>query len=114
VLQALPKPHPDPPKVPLAINYAKTEEARQLIQVGIHDAADIARPFVMTPGTPQDRVQLMRSAFVATLKDPAFLSEAEKSKLEVDPVTGEALEKIVIALYKTSPAILARLKEVLD
>jgi hypothetical protein len=68
VLQALPKPHPDLPKVPLAINYAKTEEARQLIQVGIHDAADIARPFVMPPGTPKDRVQLMRSAFVATGK----------------------------------------------
>jgi hypothetical protein len=51
---------------------------------------------------------------VATPKDPAFLSEAEKSKLEVDPVTGEALEKIVAGLYKTNPATLAKLKEVLD
>lgn len=114
VLQALPKPHPDLPKVPLAINYAKTDEARQLIQVGIHDAADIARPFVMPPGTPKDRVQIIRSAFVATLKDPAFLSEAEKSKLDVDPVTGEELEKIVAGLHKTNPATLAKLKEVLD
>jgi len=114
VLQALPKPHSDLPKVPLAINYAKTDEARQLIQVGIHDAADIARPFVMPPRTPKDRVQIIRSAFLATLKDPAFLSEAEKSRLDVDPVTGEALEKIVAGLYKTSPATLARLKEVLD
>jgi hypothetical protein len=59
-------------------------------------------------------VQIIRSAFVATPKDPAFLSEAEKSKLEVDPVTGEALEKIVAGLYKTNPATLAKLKEVLD
>ena len=114
VLQALPKPHPDLPKVPLAIAYAKSEEARQLIQVGIHDAADVARPFVMPPGTPKDRVQTMRAAFLATLKDPAFLAEAEKSKLDVDPVTGETLEKIVAGLYKMNPAILAKLKEVLD
>jgi tripartite-type tricarboxylate transporter receptor subunit TctC len=114
VLQALPKPHPDLPKVPLAIGYAKSEEARQLIQVGIHDAADVARPFVMPPGTPKDRVQAMRAAFLATLKDPAFLAEAEKSKLDVDPVTGEELEKIVAGLYKMNPAILANLKEVLD
>lgn len=114
VLQALAKPLPDLSKVPLAINYAKSEEARQLIQVGIHDAADIARPFVMPPSTPKDRVQIMRQAFLATLKDPAFLAEAEKSKLDVDPVTGESLEKIVAAIYRTSPAMLAKLKEVLD
>ena len=114
VLQAVAQPMSDLPKVPLAINYAKTEEARQLIQVGVHDAADIARPFVMPPNTPKDRVQIMRQAFLATLKDPAFLAEAEKSKLDVDPVTGEALEKIVAGIYKMNPAILTRLKEVLD
>jgi len=113
VLQALAKPYPDLPKVPLAINYAKTDEARQLIQVGIQDAADIARPFVMPPQTPKEYVQIMRRAFIDTLKDPAFLAEAEKSKLTVDPVTGEELEKIVGALYKMNPQILAKLKEVL-
>jgi tripartite-type tricarboxylate transporter receptor subunit TctC len=114
VLQALAKPHPDLPKVPLAIQYAKTPVARQLIQIGIHDAADIARPFVMPPGTPKDRVQIMRAAFVATLKDPAFLAEAEKSKLDVDPTTGEELEKIVSGIYKLDAQILAKLKEVLN
>jgi tripartite-type tricarboxylate transporter receptor subunit TctC len=114
VLQAVAKPLADLPKIPLAISYAKTAEARQLIEVGIHDAADIARPFVMPPGTPKDRVQLVRQAFLATLKDPAFTAEAEKSKLEIDPVAGEALEKIVAGLYKMNPAILAKLKEVLD
>lgn len=114
VLQALAKPLPDLAKVPLAISYAKTDDARQLIQVGIHDAADIARPFVMPPNTPKDRVHTIRQAFLATLKDPAFLAEAEKSKLDVDPVTGEALEKIVAGIYKMNPAMLAKLKEVLD
>jgi len=114
VLQAVPQPLADLPKVPLAINYAKTDEARQLIQLGIHDAADIARPFVMPPNTPKDRVRIIRQAFLATLKDPAFVAEAEKSKLDIDPVTGEALEKIVGGIYKLNPATLARLKEVLD
>ena len=114
VLQALPKAHPDLPKVPLAINYAKADAARQLIRIGIHEAADIARPFVMPPGTPKDRVQLLRSAFLATLRDSAFLAEAEKSKLDVDPISGEEMEKIVAGLYKINPATLAKLKEVLD
>jgi tripartite-type tricarboxylate transporter receptor subunit TctC len=114
ILQAVAKPFPELPKVPLAISYAKTEEARQLIQVGIHDAADIARPFVMPPGTPKDRVQMMRQAFLATLKDPAFVAEAEKSKLEIDPISGDALEKTVAGIYKINPATLAKLKEVLD
>jgi tripartite-type tricarboxylate transporter receptor subunit TctC len=114
VLQALPKAHPDLPKVPLAINYAKADAARQLIRIGIHEAADIARPFVLPPGTPKDRVQLLRSAFLATLRDSAFLAEAEKSKLDVDPITGEEMEKIVAGLYKINPATLAKLKEVLD
>jgi tripartite-type tricarboxylate transporter receptor subunit TctC len=113
ILQAMPKPHPDLPKVPLAINLAKTAEARQLIQVGIHDAADIARPFVMPPQTPKEQVRIMRTAFMATLKDPAFLAEAQKTKLEVNPISGEQLEKVVAGLYKTNPQILSRLKEVL-
>lgn len=114
VLQALAKPLADLPKVPLAVSYAKTDEARQLIQVGIHDAADMARPFVMPPGTPKERVRLMRQAFLATLKDPSFIAEAEKSKLDIDPVSGAALEKIVASIYKMNPVMLARLKEVLD
>ena len=114
VLQALAKPLADLPKVPLAISYAKTEQARQLIQIGIHDAADIARPFVMPPGTPKDRVQIIRRAFLATLKDSAFVAEAEKSKLDTDPLTGEALEKIVAGIYKMHPAMLTKLKEALD
>ncbi len=114
VLQAVAKPLADLPKVPLAISYAKSEDARQLIQVGVHDAADIARPFVMPPGTPKDRVQIIRQAFMATLKDAAFVAEAAKSKLDIDPVSGEALEKIVAGIYKMNPAMLAKLKEVLD
>ncbi|MDP3768940.1 MAG: tripartite tricarboxylate transporter substrate-binding protein [Dehalococcoidia bacterium] len=113
VIQSGPKPASDIASVPLAMSFAKTEEARQLIKIGIQDAGNITRPFVVTPGTPKDRVQLLRKAFLDTLKDPEFLQEAQKTKLEVDPMSGEELERTVHALFKLDPAFLAKLKEIL-
>jgi tripartite-type tricarboxylate transporter receptor subunit TctC len=114
VLQTLPKPHPELPKVPLAINYAKTQEARQLIQAGIHDVSDVIRPYVLPPGTPKDRVQIMRKAFMDTMKDREFLADAEKSKLDIEPMSGEELEKTVLGLFKLSPSLIGKLKEALE
>ena len=113
VLQTGPKPASDIASVPLVTSFAKTDEARQLIKVGIMDAGAITRPFVVTPGTPKDRVQLLRKAFLDTLKDPEFLQEAQKTKLDVDPMSGEELERTVHALFKLDPAFVAKLKEIL-
>ncbi|MBI4522828.1 MAG: hypothetical protein HY695_03330 [Deltaproteobacteria bacterium] len=113
VLQARPRAHPELPKVPVAIDFAKTEDARQLLQAGIHDMAAIIRPYVVPPGTPKERVQVLRKAFMDMLKDPAFLAEAKKSNLDLDPLPGEEVEKIVSQLFKLSPTLLGRLKEVL-
>lgn len=113
VLQAIPQPHPDLPKVPLVISFAKSEDARQLIQTGIHDVNATTRPYVLPPGTPKERVQLLRKAFSDTLKDQDFLADATKSRLEVDPMSGEELERTVGGFFKLSPATLARLKNVL-
>lgn len=113
VLQAVPKPHPDLPGVPLAINSAKTEEARRLIDVGIHDQSAILRPYALPPGTPKDRVKILRKAFDDTMKDPDFLAEARKANLDVDPLAGEEFERIVARLFKLEPALVAKLKEVL-
>lgn len=113
VLQAVPRAHPELPKIPVAINYAKTEEARQLIQAGIHDLTTIFRPYSLPPGTPKQRVQMLRKAFQDTMKDPEFLADAKQSRLGIDPVSGEELERIVSQLFKLSPAIVAKLKEVL-
>ena len=110
---ALPKPHMELPKVPLAINFAKTEEARQLIQIGVHDVSAASRPFMLSPGTPKDRVQILRKAFTATMRDPSFLADAERASLDIAPLTGEELEKTVHGLLKTSPAMLAKLKQIL-
>jgi tripartite-type tricarboxylate transporter receptor subunit TctC len=81
--------------------------------VGLHNASAYARPFVLPPGTPKERVQLLRTAFQETLKDKAFVAEAEKAKLTLDPVTGEELEKLVTDLGALDPALVGKLKEIL-
>jgi len=113
VLQVVAKKFPDLPNVPLAITLAKTDEARQLIQVGIQYAGAFARPFALPPGTPRERVQVMRRAFQETWKDRALVAEAEKTKLTLDPVTGEELEKMVADVFTLDPTLAAKLKAIL-
>jgi len=113
VLQAGPTPYPDLPHVPLAIKLAKTEEARRLIQVAIHDDATAFYQYALPPGTPKDRVQVLRTAFLSTLKDREFQADAGKAKLDINPVSGEEIEKNVAGLFNLEPAMVARLKELL-
>jgi hypothetical protein len=113
ILQAVPKPMPDLAKVPLAISFAKTDEDRQLIEVGIHSPGAFARPFVLPPGTPKERVDALRKAFQETLMDKGFLAETEKANLGLNPITGGELEKIVAGIFKISPALKAKMNEIL-
>jgi tripartite-type tricarboxylate transporter receptor subunit TctC len=113
VIQVVSKPFPDLPKVPLAMNLAKTDEARRLLKLGVQDAADYARPFVLPPGTPKNRVELLRKAFQDTLKDKAFLAETEKANLKIDPRTGDELKEMVMDLGTLDAAFLAKLKRIL-
>jgi tripartite-type tricarboxylate transporter receptor subunit TctC len=113
VLQILSKPHPELPNVPLASKLAKNDEARQLMQLGIEEPSDYYRPYVLPPGTPKDRVDTLRRAFLETLKDPEFLADAQKVKLDIEPITGEEMENKVSKLFKLTPSIVARLKDIL-
>jgi tripartite-type tricarboxylate transporter receptor subunit TctC len=113
VLQLVPKPFPDLPNVPLAIDLAKTDSARQLIEIGIHKPRILVRPFVLPPGTPKEIVGILRKAFQETLKDKELLAEIKKANLYLDPVSGEELEKAVSDMFKIDPATLAKLKKIL-
>lgn len=113
VLQTVPEPFPDLPNVPLAINYAQTEEARQLIETGIHSPAIFSRAFVLPPGTPKEQVQILTRAFAETLQDKEFLADAEKGKLDIEPVTAADLEKSVASLFKMDRNMMAKLKDIL-
>ena len=113
VLQAVPKAHPDLPKVPVAIELAKSEEARKLIQIGIHNTSAITRPYALPPGTPRDRVQILRRAFMETMRDKDFLAEAEKAKLDINPAGGEEIERIIAGLFQLEPVMVTKIAEIL-
>ena len=113
VLQANRKNHPDLPNVPQAIQFAKSDEARKMIDVGIHGDSDIVRTYTLPPGPPKDRVQALRKAFDTTLKDPEFIADAKKTRLNVDPIPVEDIEKDIAGLFKLDPALVAKLKDVL-
>lgn len=68
------------------------------------------RPVTLPPGTPKDRVAAWRRAYAATLKDPAFLADAKKSKLNVVYVSGEEAEKHTGTILSMSPETKERLK----
>jgi tripartite-type tricarboxylate transporter receptor subunit TctC len=112
VLQFVPKAIEELPKIPLAINLCKTDEARQLLELGVHDTNLIARPYVLPPGTPKDRVQLLRKAFQETLGDKEFLAEINKAQMDLDPVTGEDLEKTMASLFKRDPSLYKKLQDI--
>src|SRR5262245_57696202 len=113
VLQTASKPHPELAKIPLAISFAKTEEARGLIETlaRVHGAS--VRPYVVSPGTPKDRVQILRKAFMDTMKDPALLAEAKKANLDINPDDGAELEQNVKNIFKLNQNLITKLKEIL-
>jgi tripartite-type tricarboxylate transporter receptor subunit TctC len=113
IVQTMPSKHQDLPAVPLATDYAKSNEARQLIRAGIQDPAVIVRVYSLPPGTPKDRVRLLQAAFMATMDDPEFLAEANKSALDLEPKAGDAINKLVTAYFRLDPALVAKLREIL-
>jgi tripartite-type tricarboxylate transporter receptor subunit TctC len=113
LLQLSAKPHPDLLKVPLAMNFAKTDEARKLMQAVAQAHGAAVRPYVLPPGTPKDRVEILRRSFMEAVIDPELLKEAAKANLEINPGSGEDLDRNVKELLRLDPALVARLKEIL-
>lgn len=111
-LQVASKPALDFPKVPLAISLAKTEDARKLIEIGVHNDSAIALTYTLPPGTPKERVAMLRRAFMDTVRDSEFLAEMKKSTLEVDPVGGAEVERIINDLFKLDAALIGKLNDI--
>jgi tripartite-type tricarboxylate transporter receptor subunit TctC len=113
VLQTTARAHSELPKIPLATSLAKTDEARVLLQVAVIDPNSITRPYALPPGTPKERTQLLRKAFMETMADPEFLAETKKSNLDIDPLTGEEVEKIVARFFKLDSSVVTKLREIM-
>jgi tripartite-type tricarboxylate transporter receptor subunit TctC len=97
--------HADLPDVPLVMDLAKTDEQRTILKL-IFGRQVMGRPFTMPPDVPKERVAALRKAFSDTMADKDFLAEAEKAKFEITPVTGEAIENLVLEVYRnTTPQV---------
>ena len=103
----------DLPTVEHVLDLARTDDARQLIMNGIIIPGAITRPYAVHPDTPNDRVQALREAFLAVFKDPEFIEEAQKANLDLAPIPGEEVEKLVGELFAAPEPVKARLKSVL-
>ncbi|HLH86859.1 MAG TPA: hypothetical protein VKX28_00260 [Xanthobacteraceae bacterium] len=96
--------HPDLPNVPLVMDLAKTDEQKQILKL-IFARQTMGRPYLAPPGIPADRAAALRKAFMDTMVDKDFLADAEKEKLEITPVDGADLQKLVAEVYATPPDI---------
>jgi tripartite-type tricarboxylate transporter receptor subunit TctC len=103
---------PDLPDVPLLNELAGNDMDRQVLTFLSADTA-IARAVVAAPDTPPERVQALRRAFDATMKDPEFLADAEKTQMDIVPMSGEEAQKIADSIVNTPPEVLARAKALL-
>jgi hypothetical protein len=101
--------HPELRGIPLIASLAKTPEQKQALQLA-QARLEFGRPFFMPPNVPADRVNAVRRAFDATMKDKEFLAEADKLKLEIDPMSGEELAKMLEEIAKTPPDVVARVR----
>jgi tripartite-type tricarboxylate transporter receptor subunit TctC len=108
------KGHPEMDRmgVPLAIDFARTDEDRKVMEL-IYSQLLFGRPFIMPPGVPADRVAALRKAFMAALQDKDVVAEAEKMKLDLDSLSGEDVQAEVAKAYAMPPAIVERAKQAL-
>jgi tripartite-type tricarboxylate transporter receptor subunit TctC len=99
----------DLPDVPLVMDYAKTDRDRQILQA-ILSRQQMAWPFAAPPDVPKDRAAALRAAFDATMRDPEYLAEARKRGLEVNPMSGADIDKLIAGIYATPPDVIAAAK----
>ncbi len=92
--------------------YKTPENTRRLVNIVVA-ADEFGRPIVFPPGVPADRVKIIRDAFSKTLNDPAFAAEAEKRRLDLDPTTGEELDKLAKDVVTAPPDIVERVKKLI-
>jgi tripartite-type tricarboxylate transporter receptor subunit TctC len=100
-------------KVPSVYDYAKTDQDRQVLEIHFDQLA-LARPIMGPPGMPKDRADALRKAFNDTMKDPQLLADAEKVNIEIDLVTGEEVEKMLVKFADYPKAAIDAAKKAID
>jgi tripartite-type tricarboxylate transporter receptor subunit TctC len=109
VTQLALKKSPELPDVPLIFDFATTDRQRQILKMML-SRQSMARPFAAPPDLPAERKAALRNAFDQTMADAEFLAEARQRGLEVNPVGGPEIDKLVSELYQTPADIVAELR----
>jgi tripartite-type tricarboxylate transporter receptor subunit TctC len=99
--------------VPTIPMIARTEEQRQLLRFGAAAPNQFGKVYVVPSGVPQDRAAALETALTKTFADKEFLSDAQKGKLEIDPVSAQQVQKLVTEFLGLSPDLKAKLKKIL-
>lgn len=100
--------HADLPTVPLVTELARNDEERQALRL-VFARQPLGRPFSAPPGLPPERLETLRRAFDATMKDKDFLAEADKARIEINPMSGADIEQLMRQIYSETPANVAKL-----
>jgi tripartite-type tricarboxylate transporter receptor subunit TctC len=111
IIQLSGGPHPQLKGIPHIDVYAKTEQDRQLFGL-VFGPQTLGRFYYAPPGVPAERVKALRAALMATMRDKDFLADAAKTKIDIQPMTGEEVEALVAKYTSVSPAVVARAKQV--
>jgi len=101
------------PDIPLFMDLAKTDSERDALRLMLA-RLEYGRPFFLPPDVPVARVEALRRAFDATMKDPAYLAEADKLKIDVEPLSGEAVAALVEQVSRTPADTVARVRAALE
>jgi tripartite-type tricarboxylate transporter receptor subunit TctC len=104
---------PDLPDVPAALDLVSDPESKQVLEL-ILARQETGRPFAAPPQVPPDRLAALRRAFEATLQDPEFIAEAAKLQLEIEPLSGDQIDKLLASAYGTAKTITRRAVELLE
>jgi tripartite-type tricarboxylate transporter receptor subunit TctC len=99
--------------VPTALELAKDDEQRAVLRAVLL-ATEVGYAFFTSPGVPPARLKALRDAFAKAVKDPEFLAEAKKMNADIDPLSGEDLQRQISDLGSASPAIIAKVKVALQ
>jgi tripartite-type tricarboxylate transporter receptor subunit TctC len=105
--------HPDLAEVPMILDLAKTDADRQALLLALA-RLEFGRPFFLPPNVPAERVAALRNAFDATMKDAAFLAEADRIKVDLDPLSGQQVAELVAQVARTPPETAARVRAAME
>lgn len=98
--------------VPMMWDFVKVDLDRKAAELVVSQQV-FGRPYVLSPGTPEAQVKILRSAFMKTMADKQFLEEAAKARLDIAPSTGEAVQELVTKIFATSPEVVERAKAII-